>query len=95
MKVICPDCDSNIEFCVEETVLHKRIVDPKTGKLKKRVKIESEGIPADRAVFQCTNCSWSCTDGSPEYPQFLRATNEDDRNDLLEKISLKAFNNPL
>lgn len=89
-NIVCPDCASNVEFCVEEVVFHKRIVDPKTGRLRKRIKTQSDGNPQERALFQCTSCSWSCTDGSTEYPRFLSVSNSDDVEALLDHVNHKA-----
>lgn len=88
----CPDCDSHIEFCVEERVLHKRIIDHTTGKLKKRIKIESQGNEASHSLFQCTICSWSSTDGSGEFTELLASCNHDDRDELFEHVANKEFN---
>lgn len=91
MKLKCPDCDARIEFCVEEMILHKRIIEPLTGNFKKRIRQESQGNEADRALFQCTNCSWSCADGSPEYRLYLNACNQENVNQLLEYVGNKPL----
>lgn len=94
MSLVCPDCNAMIEFCVEENILHKRILDPKTGKLKKRVRVESQGNDANHALFKCTQCCWSCTDGSNEYGKLINACNADDLNQLLSHVQEKQLGNP-
>ncbi|OIH12227.1 hypothetical protein A7M79_01680 [Acinetobacter baumannii] len=90
MNLVCPDCNSNLEFCVEENVLHKRTIDPKTGKLRKPIKKESQGNETQRSLIQCVCCTWSCTDGDGEWYKLQKACNKDQIAELIDHVNDKA-----
>lgn len=82
----CPDCNSRVQFCINQKVTHKRIINPKTGELFKRVECFSDPDISEMSI-ECPKCSWCIFDGSPEWNAFVKECDQKQLNEFIESFT--------
>lgn len=59
VKEVCPICSGQLKYWTESVVERKRIVNPKTGTLSKKVDtIIGDSSEGGNEGIECTRCGW-------------------------------------
>lgn len=90
-RLICPLCGSKIEYGVEETILHTRVVKSNDGRLNKTVRKRRVLNGDDREYLFCTNskgveCDWVATSEETKDKSLFQKLNSEETTSFYNGI---------
>ena len=89
----CPMCNSRIKYCLEEIVMHEKMIDLKTGKLLKKVGKRRVPNNSTRSFIMCVNqnCDFIIDSNEPEYDtehhHLFELINKSDENEFSKSVN--------
>jgi DNA-directed RNA polymerase subunit RPC12/RpoP len=82
-SIVCPACGNRLFYALEVRVLQKRLVDPKTGALMKR--ISSNVLPTEyeeHLLCESEQCLFVITKGNNDYHNYMHLFDKPNTSDL-------------
>lgn len=83
-QYVCPECGSQLRLWAEQIVEHSSNINPKTGRLTKKIDKRVVGLAAGCRGLECTKCDWSLNMDDVDCPEI--DFNEDEVDRFFEVI---------
>ncbi|MCP9270445.1 hypothetical protein M5U04_20835 [Xenorhabdus sp. XENO-1] len=68
-KYVCPNCDEQVYFWVEQLIEHRRVINTKTGRMKTQVKKINFGNRTTNSGISCSKCYWFSSFDGEQLPK--------------------------